>query len=98
MRPTGADRRGRTLVDVTHELYQSAATLEDVTELEDAWNEIHVALPTGWTVIRPPFHREEAERPWHVFAVDLRVVSQFAIRVAVRSASVQASREVSLHD
>ena len=41
-------------------------------DLAAAWDAVHDALPAGWTVQRPSRHDEERERPWHVFAVDLR--------------------------
>ncbi len=40
------------------------------SELEDAWNAVHGALPTGWSVMRPSYHVET--RQWHVFAADHR--------------------------
>ena len=44
-----------------------------MSELEEAWAAVHAALPAGWTVMRPTLRREEPERPWHVYAADLRV-------------------------
>jgi hypothetical protein len=45
-------------------------------ELAEAWEAVHDALPLGWVVGRPSLHDEEAERPWHVYASDLRVRSK----------------------
>lgn len=44
-----------------------------MTDLEAAWSAVHEALPAGWSVMRPSKHVEEHERPWHVYATDLRV-------------------------
>jgi len=44
----------------------------DPDDLAAAWEAAHDALPAGWTVQRPSRHDEERERPWHVFATDLR--------------------------
>jgi hypothetical protein len=41
-------------------------------ELERAWNLVHIALPVGWTVGPPTKHDEDRERPWHIFATDMR--------------------------
>jgi hypothetical protein len=54
----------------------ASATLPDVTldpdDLEGAWSAVHAALPVGWSVGKPSNHDEERERPWHVFATDVR--------------------------
>jgi hypothetical protein len=57
----------------TTELTSPSVIVMRVIELEAAWVAVHDALPAGWTVHRPSRHIEDAERPWHVFAVDLRV-------------------------
>jgi len=44
-----------------------------MTELEAAWSAVHEALPAGWSVMRPSIHIGAQERPWHVYATDLRV-------------------------
>ena len=41
-----------------------------MSELEEAWAEVHDALPAGWEVMRPNYHVED--RRWHVFAADHR--------------------------
>ena len=43
-----------------------------MTDLQDPCAAVHDALPEGWTVMRPSHHAEERERPWHVYATDLR--------------------------
>jgi hypothetical protein len=45
-------------------------------DLEAAWNEVHEALPAGWSVARPSQRREERERPWHVTAYDYRTAAR----------------------
>jgi hypothetical protein len=45
-------------------------------ELETAWDAVYAVLPVGWSVTRPSRHDEEAERPWHVYAADLRIRSK----------------------
>jgi hypothetical protein len=45
-------------------------------DLEAAWSEVHDALPTGRSAVRPVRHDEERERPWHVVAVDYRTSSR----------------------
>ena len=47
-------------------------TPDGADDLEAAWDTVHDALPTGWTVGRPTHQLEADERPWHVVAVDLR--------------------------
>jgi hypothetical protein len=42
-------------------------------DLDDAWAAVHDAFPAGWRVMPPSHHSEEATRPWHVLAPDLRV-------------------------
>jgi hypothetical protein len=48
------------------------ATQLDADDLAAAWVAVNDALPAGWTVMRPSKHEEERERPWRVFATDLR--------------------------
>lgn len=50
-------------------------------ELEAAWSAVHDALPVGWSVMRPVHHGEERERPWHVWAMDLRSAARRGDRV-----------------
>lgn len=50
-----------------------AGRAQPVADLEAAWSAVHEALPAGWSVMRPSRHPERQERPWHVYATDLRV-------------------------
>ena len=52
-------------------------------DLAAAWDAVHDALPTGWTVGRPTLRSDERERPWHVLVVDLRVATLTAFPVAL---------------
>ncbi len=42
----------------------------DMSELEEAWVEVHEALPARWDVVQPSYHVEDGR--WHVFAADHR--------------------------
>ncbi|MDP8904495.1 MAG: hypothetical protein M3N29_04150 [Chloroflexota bacterium] len=39
-----------------------------MSELRDAWAELHAATPTGWYVGRPTYHDDRAE--WQMYAFD----------------------------
>jgi len=52
--------------------YAAPMTPLDAHDLEEAWEIVHDALPTGWTIGPPSHHVEARERPWHVLAVDVR--------------------------
>ena len=41
-----------------------------MTALEDAWAEVHEALPPGWEVMRPSYLIQDGR--WHVLAADHR--------------------------
>ena len=41
-----------------------------MSELEDAWSDLHAALPGGWTLGRPSEHPERRE--WLLYAYDPR--------------------------
>lgn len=41
-----------------------------VTDLEDAWDQLHAALPPGWVVGRPSYHDERRE--WVMYGYDPR--------------------------
>jgi hypothetical protein len=51
------------------------------SEVEAAWNELHDALPRGWSVSRPIRFEEVGERPWRVTAYDYRTAAKRKDRV-----------------
>jgi len=52
----------------TGELYWSAYDARVISDLEEAWNALHDALPKGWYVGRPSYHDERRE--WVQYAFD----------------------------
>ena len=44
----------------------------DGENLAVAWGAVYDAVPTGWTVRYATHHVEAPERPWHVYATELR--------------------------
>jgi hypothetical protein len=66
------------------------------TDLDDAWNELHDATPTGWYVGRPSY--DERRKVWEQYAVDPRERAQVGIRsrewTAVGATELEVVREL----
>ena len=45
-------------------------------DLDGAWDAVRDALPEGWIVGRPAHQVEVPQRPWRVFAIDIRRLAE----------------------